>query len=110
MCGDIGIALEDNSPVDHIFHFFYNVHCKMRKESDEDPESSKFAGTNFEIYDEFSRLNLQKFLIDQVGSQLVYFFVKNYSDSYMQHLSKTFKKAEGSIESISKFIKLTESS
>jgi hypothetical protein len=77
---------------DHLFYFFYNLHTKMRKEELEDIQGRKFVGTPFEVYDSFTLPLTETFLNDEIGAQLVYFFITNYSETYLDKMKGKYKK------------------
>ena len=101
---EIGIRVNDNQNLNHLHHFFYNAQYKMRKGDNHEENSDQFKDTPFEVFYEFSHSNFQKFIYDEIGSQLIYLFVRNYSDAYMKYMRKTFSKAEQTTKSVTKFI------
>ena len=101
---EIGVRLNDDQNLRHLHHFFYNAQYKMRKEDKNEENSGLFKDTPFEVFYEFSLSNFQQFIFDEIGSQLIYLFVRNYSDVYMKCMRKTFNKAEQNGKSITKFI------
>ena len=76
----------------------------MRKGEENINSSYMLKDTPFEVFYEFSHSNFEKFIVDEVGSQLIYFFVKNYSNSYLKCMRKTFSKAEKEVKSVTLFI------
>ena len=92
LCSDIGFNVNGIKFSDALFYFFYNAHNRMRKGDYEDLQGRKFLDSEFEVYDNFSSKSLETFLNHPLGSQLVYFFIENYSKMYLNSLSKVFKK------------------
>ena len=63
----------------------------MRKGTLEDLQGIKFQNSPFEVYDYFCSRNIEKFLNDPVGSQLVYNFIQNHAENYLKSMPKEFK-------------------
>jgi len=95
---DFHFSFHNFVDVEHLFYFFYNVHNKMRKEEGlEDIQGHKFESSNFEVFDNFNPTNVNRFLNDQIGSQLIWFFITNYSDFYLQQMEGPFAEEVSNI-------------
>lgn len=89
---ELCIDWSELTEVDYVYYFFYNVHNKMRKGDYEDIQGNKFRNTSFEVYDEFNPLSVEKFLSDELGSQLVRIFITNYSAGYLDIVRGSYKE------------------
>jgi len=52
----------------------------------------KFSNSSFAVFDDFNTKNVETFWNDDIGSQLVYFFLSNFSEIYQQNISGVYKK------------------
>jgi hypothetical protein len=100
LLNDFNFTYRSVDEMDHLFFFFYNLHNKMRKGDLEDIQGNKFRTTPFEVFDEFNQSSVETFLNDEIGSQLVFFFLNNYAEIYISKLSGVFKDVEAIIRKL----------
>lgn len=63
----------------------------MRKGDSSPTPTEKYVNTPFEVYEHFTIRNLETFVNDSIGSQLIYYFLIFCEEIYLKNLGKTFK-------------------
>ena len=62
----------------------------LRKGELKDLERFKLKDTSFEVFENFNEETRERFLSDKLWSQLVYFFLANFSSIYTEYLTGFF--------------------
>lgn len=80
---------------DKLFGFFYPVLSKLRKGNPQQEAESEDKMFKFESKDD-----CDEFMRDALWANLIYFFIVNYAETYLNHMGGVFKKK------VSKIIKV----
>lgn len=80
---------------DKLFGFFYPVLSKLRKGNPQQEAESEDKMFKFESKD-----GCDEFMRDALWANLIYFFIVNYAETYLNHMGGVFKKK------VSKIIKV----
>lgn len=87
---NLGI-IEYDYDVNQIFNFFYPVLDKLRKGNCSADKGISQKDYFSDVFVSYNKEKYKNFLEDGIGSQLIWFFLFNYSESYLKAMEIDFR-------------------